>query len=169
MNIADFITELYCKIDDALPDVPRHPQAILSISELVTIGVLHAMKNVKTAPLLPLAQRQLWPSLPQTAPPHPGCSAVWQPKPAGSAASWPNPPSWAWPTATESSCAIPLREGRRGASNREEGRLQPSLDRGRQALHRTEPVGFDYRLGLRHCQRPRTRPSCRCSLITTVK
>ena len=50
MNIADFITELYCKIDDALPDVPRHPQAILSISELVTIGVLHAMKNVKQRP-----------------------------------------------------------------------------------------------------------------------
>ena len=50
MNIADFITELYCKIDDALPDFPHHPQAILSISELVTIGVLHAMKNVKQRP-----------------------------------------------------------------------------------------------------------------------
>ena len=47
MNIADFIIELYCKIDDALPDVPQHSQAILSISELVTIGVLYAMKNVK--------------------------------------------------------------------------------------------------------------------------
>ena len=50
MNIADFITELYCKIDDALPEVPRHPQAILAISELVTIGVLYAMKNVKQRP-----------------------------------------------------------------------------------------------------------------------
>ena len=37
MNIADFITELYCRIDDALPDAPRHSQAILSLSELVTI------------------------------------------------------------------------------------------------------------------------------------
>ena len=42
MNIADFITELYCQIDDALPDVPQHSQAILSLSELVTIGVLQA-------------------------------------------------------------------------------------------------------------------------------
>ena len=46
MNITDFITELYCKIDDALPDVPQHSQAILSLSELITIGVLQAMKQV---------------------------------------------------------------------------------------------------------------------------
>ena len=46
MNIADFITELYCQIDDALPDVPQHSQAILSLSELITIGVLQAMKPV---------------------------------------------------------------------------------------------------------------------------
>ena len=46
MNIADFITELYCQIDDTLPDVPQHSQAILSLSELITIGVLQAMKQV---------------------------------------------------------------------------------------------------------------------------
>ena len=47
MNIADFITELYCTIDDALPDdAPQHPQAVLSLGELITIGVLQAMKNV---------------------------------------------------------------------------------------------------------------------------
>ena len=45
MNIADFITELYCQIDDALPDVPHHSQANLSLSELITIGVLQAMKQ----------------------------------------------------------------------------------------------------------------------------
>ena len=45
MNIVNSITELYCRIDDALPDVPQHSQAILSISELVTIGILHAIKN----------------------------------------------------------------------------------------------------------------------------
>ena len=46
MNIADFITELFCQIDDALPEVAHHSQAILSLGELVTIGVLQAMKNV---------------------------------------------------------------------------------------------------------------------------
>ena len=50
MNIADFITELYCQIDDALPPMAPHPQARLSLSELVTIGVLHAIKNVKQRP-----------------------------------------------------------------------------------------------------------------------
>ena len=50
MSIADFITELYCKIDDALPRMAPHPQARLSLSELVTIGVLHAIKNVKQRP-----------------------------------------------------------------------------------------------------------------------
>ncbi len=50
MNIADFITELYCQIDDTLPDVPQHGQAVLSSSELVTIGILHAIKNVKQRP-----------------------------------------------------------------------------------------------------------------------
>ena len=46
MNIADFITELYCKIDDTLPNFPQHPQAILSRSEVVTIGLLYALKKV---------------------------------------------------------------------------------------------------------------------------
>ena len=50
MNIADFITELYCKIDDALPRQTPHPQARLSLGELITIGVLHAIKNVKQRP-----------------------------------------------------------------------------------------------------------------------
>jgi hypothetical protein len=46
MNISDFITERYCRIDDALPDLPHHPQAILSLGEVITIGVLYAIKGV---------------------------------------------------------------------------------------------------------------------------
>ncbi len=45
MNIADFITELYCQIDDVLPRLPQHPQAVLSLGEVVTIGVLYAVKG----------------------------------------------------------------------------------------------------------------------------
>ena len=47
MNIADFITELYRR---HLARYPQHPQAVLSISELVTGGVLHAIKNVRQRP-----------------------------------------------------------------------------------------------------------------------
>ena len=43
MNIPDFITELYCNIDDALPNFP---QAVLSLSEVITIGAFYAMKHV---------------------------------------------------------------------------------------------------------------------------
>ena len=46
MNIADFIAKLFCHIDDTLPDIAHHNRAVLSLSELVTIGVLQAMKNV---------------------------------------------------------------------------------------------------------------------------
>ncbi|HZA23053.1 MAG TPA: transposase, partial [Dehalococcoidia bacterium] len=46
MTTQDFITELFCKVDDQMPDLPRHPQANLSPSEVTTIGLLHAIKGV---------------------------------------------------------------------------------------------------------------------------
>jgi len=42
----DFITELFCRIDDAMKDVHKHPQARLYPSEIVTLGVLFALKGV---------------------------------------------------------------------------------------------------------------------------
>ena len=38
MTIQDFITELFCKVDDQMADVPKHSQALLWPSETVTIG-----------------------------------------------------------------------------------------------------------------------------------
>ena len=46
MTTQDFITELFCKVDDQMNDVPKHSQASLWPSELVTIGMLHAIKGV---------------------------------------------------------------------------------------------------------------------------
>jgi hypothetical protein len=40
-----FIIELFCWVDDHMPSVPKHPQAKLYPSELVTIGVLFALKG----------------------------------------------------------------------------------------------------------------------------
>jgi hypothetical protein len=45
MTTQDFITELFCRIDDAMRDVPKHPQASLYPSEVVTIGMLFALKG----------------------------------------------------------------------------------------------------------------------------
>ena len=46
MTTLDFITELFCRIDDAMRDVPKHPQAHLYPSERVTWGMLFAIKGV---------------------------------------------------------------------------------------------------------------------------
>ena len=40
MTTEDFITDLFCRVDDRMENVPNHPQAALWPSELVTIGML---------------------------------------------------------------------------------------------------------------------------------
>jgi hypothetical protein len=46
MSTEDFIIELFCRIDDAMKQVPKHPQSHLYPSEIVTLGVLFALKGV---------------------------------------------------------------------------------------------------------------------------
>lgn len=46
MTTVDFITELFCQIDDRMHTLPKHSQAVLWPSEVVTLGVLHAVKGV---------------------------------------------------------------------------------------------------------------------------
>lgn len=43
MTTVDFITELFCRVDDALQEVPKHSQARLYPSEVVTLGLLYAL------------------------------------------------------------------------------------------------------------------------------
>ena len=45
MTTDDFITELFCRVDDRMKTVPNHPQAGLCPSELVTLGILFALKG----------------------------------------------------------------------------------------------------------------------------
>ncbi len=46
MTTVDFITELFCQVDDAMREVARHPQASLYRGEIVTLGMLFALKEV---------------------------------------------------------------------------------------------------------------------------
>jgi hypothetical protein len=46
MTTEDFITELFCRIDDQMKDITKHPQANLFPSEVVTLAVLFALKGV---------------------------------------------------------------------------------------------------------------------------
>lgn len=46
MTTVDLITDLFCRIDDEMRAFPKHSQAWLWPSEVVTLGVLHALKGV---------------------------------------------------------------------------------------------------------------------------
>ena len=43
MATLDFITALFCQVDDHLPAIPKHPEAHLWPSEVGTLGLLHAL------------------------------------------------------------------------------------------------------------------------------
>ncbi len=45
MSTSDIILRIFCLVDDSLPNIPKHPQAKLYPSELVTIGILFALKG----------------------------------------------------------------------------------------------------------------------------
>src|SRR5213594_2484133 len=45
MTTFEFITALFCQVDDHLPGIPKHPHATLWPSEIVTLGMLHALKG----------------------------------------------------------------------------------------------------------------------------
>ncbi len=46
MTTVDFITDLFCRVDEQMLEVPKHPQANLYPSELVTLALLFALKGV---------------------------------------------------------------------------------------------------------------------------
>jgi hypothetical protein len=47
MTTEDIIILIFCCVDDRMKDVAKHPQAKLYPSELVTIGILFALKGVR--------------------------------------------------------------------------------------------------------------------------
>src|ERR671934_577378 len=64
----EFITALFCQVDDQLAGLPKHPEARLWPSEVVTLGLLHALKGVGNRPFyrwLTRDYRTLFPRLPE--------------------------------------------------------------------------------------------------------
>src|SRR5437588_11990277 len=45
MTTIDFMTALFYEVDEQLPAIPKHPEARLWPSEVVTLGLLHALKG----------------------------------------------------------------------------------------------------------------------------
>ena len=48
MTDSDFIIELFCRVDDEMKTVQKHPQAQMYPSELVTLGLVFALKGTGT-------------------------------------------------------------------------------------------------------------------------
>src|SRR5712691_3313538 len=68
MTTIDFITDLFCQVDDHLSGLPKHPEAHLWPSEVVTLGLLHALKGVGNRAFyrwLTRDYRPLFPRLPE--------------------------------------------------------------------------------------------------------
>jgi hypothetical protein len=68
MTTVDFITALFYEVDEQLHTIPTHPEALLWPSEVVTLGLLHALKGVGNRPFsrwLTRDYRALFPQLPE--------------------------------------------------------------------------------------------------------
>src|SRR3989441_12315527 len=68
MTTLDFITALFYEVDEQLRAIPKHPEADLCPSEIVTLGLLHALKGGGNRPFyrwLTRDYRALFPRLPE--------------------------------------------------------------------------------------------------------
>ncbi len=74
MITMDFITALFYEVDEQLGAIPKHPEAHLWPSEVVTLGLLHALKGVGNRPFYRWLTRDFRPLFPLSWPPRP-CSA----------------------------------------------------------------------------------------------
>src|SRR6266516_1583452 len=69
MTTVDFITALFYEVDEQLGAIPKHPEAHLWPSEVVTLGLLHALKgggNRAFYRWLTRDYRTLFPGLPES-------------------------------------------------------------------------------------------------------
>lgn len=68
MTTLDFITQLFCRVDDKMTSVSKHSQANLYPSEVVTLGILFALKGVGNRAFYRWLERDfkpLFPKLPE--------------------------------------------------------------------------------------------------------
>src|SRR5215472_857364 len=68
MTTSDLIIALFYHVDEQLHDLPKHPEAHLWPSEVVTLGLLHALKGVGNRAFhrwLTRDYRPLFPRLPE--------------------------------------------------------------------------------------------------------
>src|ERR1700757_1342166 len=65
MMTVEFITALFSEVDEQLRTIPKHPVAHLWPSEVVTLGLLHALKGVGNRPFYRWLTRDYRPLFPR--------------------------------------------------------------------------------------------------------
>jgi hypothetical protein len=60
----DFIIELFCRVDDRMKNTPKHSQAALHPSEIVTLAFMFAIKGVGNRPFYRWLRRDFEPLFP---------------------------------------------------------------------------------------------------------
>ena len=68
MTTVELITALFSEVDEQMRAIPTHPEAYLWPSEVVTLGLLHALKSVGNRAFyrwLTRDYRSLFPHLPE--------------------------------------------------------------------------------------------------------
>src|SRR5205807_3882721 len=115
MMTVEFITALFSEVDEQLRTIPKHPEAHLWPSEVVTLGLLHARKgggNRAFYRWLTRDYRALFPASPSAR----GSCASSGPITTGRGSSWPLRRCSASLTPTASSCSTPCAKA--GVPNR---------------------------------------------------
>src|SRR2546428_11661589 len=65
MTTVDFITAWFYEVDEQMRAIPKHPEAHLWPSEVVTLGLLHALKGVGNRAFYRWLTRDYWPLFPR--------------------------------------------------------------------------------------------------------
>ena len=102
MTTQDFIIALFYAVDQEMLEVPKHPEAKLSPSEMVTLALLFAIKGGEMRAFYRWLTRDylsLFPQVPERTAWH-GSSRRTRRGPRG---FWPLPRCWAWRTPMGSS------------------------------------------------------------------
>ena len=154
MTTPDFIIALFYAVDQEMLDVPKHPDAKLYPSEVVTLALLYAIKGGGTRAFYRWLTRDYLPLFPQV-PERTRLARLFKTHTAWTARFLAAPTVLGVADTYGIELIHPMREGRSPAQIGKKGQEQSSVDCRWQALFHPEPMGLDLCLGLRHRQRPR--------------
>lgn len=126
MATEDIIIQIFCRVSDQMKEVPKHRQAKLYPSELVTIGLLFALKGGHFRAFYRWLTRDYDAQVSPVCLIAHGCNGCWWPIRAGMSGSWLIPVSCLLIDSFPIELLFPIREGRSpqqfGKKSKDKGR-----------------------------------------------